>query len=275
MRRIGLHIRLQHSILDSVDKALRLQLPFFQCFFVLQETGRLIKVRKGEIDSFLAKRDHFDKLFLHGSYWINLASLGYNGYRELERELALAKQLQFTHLVLHPGAAKGAEKKEQGIDALARALNTLLKTETEIKVLLENTTHGNVTVGSDILDFRALLEKLDKPECIGFCIDTSHAHSFGYTIIDDHDQDMFIEFLDNTLGLDRITLIHLNDTKEKCGVRIDRHATLGEGVIGKKALKRFVMHSQLSHIPILMELPVLSEAKEEMILQEICSWVED
>lgn len=271
-QRIGLHIRLSKSILEPMQKAQRLKLPFFQCFFVLQATGRLIKVTEHEVSMFRSQRQHFNQLYLHGSYWINLASLGYNGYRALESELNLAKQLEFSAMILHPGTAKGAKKKEQGIDALARALNKLLKFEHEICVILENTAHGNLTIGSDILDFQQLLVKINHPEKIYFCIDTSHAYSFGYDIRKPHDQEIFIEFLDNTIGIDRIKLIHLNDAKERLGSRIDRHAIVGEGEIGKEALRRFILHPKILHIPIIMELPVLSETREVAILDEVYSW---
>lgn len=272
-RRIGLHIRLSRSILEPIQKAQRLDLPFFQCFFVLQATGRVIKISDDEMEAFRAtRRKQYDQLYFHGSYWINLASLGYNGYRALERELNVAKQLEFTAMILHPGTAKGARHKDEGIDTLARALNRLLKTERDVQVILENTAHGNLTVGSDLLDFKQLLEKLNHPEKVAFCIDTSHAYSFGYDISKDNEQDMFIDFLENTIGIDRITLIHLNDTKEPLGSKIDRHAVVGEGKIGMQALKRFILHPKLVHIPVLMELPVISESRETAILEEVRSW---
>ncbi len=273
-RRIGLHVRVTRSILESIQKAQRLNLSSFQCFFILQATGRLVKVSEEETRSFVTiRRTYFDQLYVHGSYWINLASLGHNGYRSLERELELAKKLEFSHMILHPGTAKGAKERGEGIDALARALNKLLKTENDINIMLENTPHGNLSVGSDILDFKQLLGKLDYPEKISFCIDTSHAYSFGYDIAIDKQQDTFIDFLDNAIGIDRIKLIHLNDTKERLGSRIDRHAAVGDGIIGKAALKRFVTHTKLKHIPLLLEPPVLSEAREVALLDEVGLWV--
>lgn len=273
-RRIGLHVRLTQSILEPIRKAQQLQLPFFQCFFVLPASGKLVEVSTSEMQSFLVlRRQHFDQLFFHGSYWINLASLGYNGYRFLKRELNLAKQLEFNHMILHPGTAKGATQKKEGIDALARALNRLFTTENDIGVILENTAHGNLSVGSDMLDFQQLLEKIDYPEKISFCIDTSHAYSFGYDIAHEREQDMFIDFLNNSIGIDRIKLIHLNDSQKKLGSRIDQHAVVGQGNIGALALKRFILHPKLAHIPVIMELPDISADREMAVLQKVRSWV--
>ena len=69
-----------------------------------------------------------------------------------------------------------------------------------------------------------------------FCIDNSNAYSFGYEMVSDKKQDLFINFLENTIGIDRIILIHLNDSKKKLGSRVDQHAVIGEGYIGKKSL---------------------------------------
>jgi len=270
---VGLHLRLEKSLIDLVHKARRLDLPFFQCFFISRETGKLLRLGREEIKSFVQlRRQYFNQLYLHGSYWINLASVAYNGYRTLERELTIAKKLEFTHMILHPGFAKGAQEKSEGIKALARSLNRLLKYERDITIVLENTTHGKLTIGSDILDFKQVLQELDHPEKIAFCIDTSHAYSFGYDMVAAKEQDLFINFLDETIGIERIILIHLNDSKKKLGSRVDQHATIGQGYIGKKSLKRFMMHPKLQHIPVLLELPIVEEEEEQALLKEVCKW---
>lgn len=255
------------------QQAIRMELPFFQCFLLLLATNKLVAPSAQEIREFIAlRRDHFDALYLHGSYWINLASLENNGYHMLRKELALAKRLEFTHLVLHPGSAKGAREKSEGIDALARMLNRLLFYEHDIKIILENTAHGNLSVGSDLLDFQQLLQKLDQPERISFCIDTSHAHAFGYDIVDIDKQAAFVDLLDELVSLERIVLIHLNDTKEKRGALIDRHDVLGQGRLGDAALRHFIMQPRIAHIPVLMELPALPESEELALLRKVVGW---
>src|SRR5262245_31529249 len=111
-KRIGLHVRLNNSIVSMMQQAIRMELPFFQCFLLSLATNKLVRPSEQEVREFLAlKRDHFTTLYLHGSYWINLASLENNGYNILRKELALAKRLEFTHMILHPGFAKGACEK--------------------------------------------------------------------------------------------------------------------------------------------------------------------
>jgi deoxyribonuclease IV len=271
--RVSVHIRMRFHLYELLERADALDLSFFQCFFVPQETGKLIHVTDDDVNAFLkVSRTRFEELYCHVSYWVNLASLGNNGFPQLRREIVFAKRLEFTHFVLHAGTAKGALHKTEGIDALAIALNNLFKRERDITVLLENTCHSNLAVGSDILDFQQLLEKIDRPERIGFCIDTAHAHSYGYDVVSPEGQDNFIFLLDNAIGLERIKLIHLNDTVEKLGSFIDRHGIVGQGVIGEDALKRFALHPALSHIRLLMELPELSLEQELLILDKVRGW---
>jgi len=271
--RVGAHIRMRSSLHELLERADALNLPFFQCFFVPKETGKLIYASEDEIRAFLkVRRAQFNDLYCHASYWVNLASLGNNGYVQLRKEVTFAKRLEFTHLVLHAGSANGATHKSEGISALAVALNNLCRQERDITILLENTCHSNLAVGSDILDLQQLLEKIDFPERIGFCIDTAHAHSYGYDVVSAKGQHDFIALLDTTIGLDRIKLIHLNDTTEKVGSFLDRHSVVGKGNIGEGALKRFAMNSQLQHIPLLIESPELSVEDELAVLNTIRGW---
>jgi len=271
--RVGAHIRVRSSLLELLERADSLELPFFQCFFVPQESGKLIRVSRDDVYEFVKiRREHFKDLFCHVSYWVNLASLGSNGFMQLCREITFAKRLEFTHFVLHAGTAKGAIDRMQGIDALAQALNNLFEREQDIVVLLENSCHGNLAVGSDIVDFKYLLEKIDRPERLSFCIDTAHAYSFGYDVARIHEQEKFIDLLQATIGIERIKLIHLNDTVEKLGSRIDRHSIIGQGNIGENALKHFAQHSRLEHIPLLLELPELSVEDELLVLDKVREW---
>ncbi len=273
MREIGLHLRLHNSLQAIVERAKQMDMPIFQFFFTCQSNKSLI-----EIDTVLKKRfcqwrrDYFTSVFVHGSYFINLASLKYNAVPLLQRELELAKQLSCSHLILHPGSAAGGKNKQEGIDTLVRAINQVTKHEKEITLILENTAHGNKSVGSDISDFRLILEKIDKPERIAFCVDTAHAFSYGYNIVDSQKRDDFISLLERNIGIERIALIHLNDTDQSCGSRIDKHAMLGSGKIGQEALKKFVLDERLKHIPLILELPLLSEVEEDLMLCKVKEW---
>lgn len=266
MRDIGLHLRLTDTILGLANKAQELELPIFQCFFLHQETMRFIRPSREEIVAFAQLRDRFKQLFVHSSYWTNLASVEPISSRMLENEINLAKRLGFAQLIVHPGCTKGAVNRMDGIDALVRRLNEILKHEHDVQIVLENTAHGKHSVGSDLDDFKVILEKIDQPDKIAFCIDTAHAHAFGYALSNAEDRATFFEKVAHAIGFDRIALLHLNNTHGEAGSCLDRHALLNEGSIELDALQAFVLDPAVAHIPIIMELPpVTSEIEAEHI----------
>ncbi|BDC34354.1 hypothetical protein Noda2021_03120 [Candidatus Dependentiae bacterium Noda2021] len=104
MKQVGLHIRLQETLLGVAQKAYMLDLPFFQCFVIDQNTNRVIRPNEEEIEAFGNYcRDTFTHRFLHSSYWINLSAVDHFNSRLFEREFNLAEKLEFTHMILHPG----------------------------------------------------------------------------------------------------------------------------------------------------------------------------
>lgn len=272
MRHVGLHIRITDTLSNAIEKAVRLQLPFFQCFLLSQSTGQLIQVTDEDVDNFLSvRRKYFSQMFMHGSYWINLASVKNMGHGILKRELAMAQKLGFTHIIIHPGSPAGGSKKS-GIEAAARILNEITAYDSSISVVLENAAHGKTTIGGDLKDFKQLRALLDHPEKVQYCIDTAHAYVYGYDIVSAQGLSSFVALLDDTVGISNIVLLHMNDSFGKCGSRIDRHAAVGQGVIGAEALKAFVTHPQLNHIPILMELPEMAEEEEKKVLALVNAW---
>ena len=273
MRRIGLHLRLETTLVEVIQRALKLNVDFFQCFLTLKTAGRVVPLNSSDIKQFIVlRRQYFKEMYLHVSYWVNPSTINYNPHRLLKKELSLAKKLEFTHVIFHPGSAKGTLKVQEGIDALASMLNKFMKKEPSFTFVLENVAQKFPSIGGDIDHFHLLLEKLDNVDRIRFCIDTAHAFSFGYNIVDEDEQDKFIVCLDKKIGLERICLIHLNDNQEDLGSHIDRHASIGTGKIGLEPLKRFVMHPKLRHIPILSEPPIMSEKDLEAELKKIVGW---
>ena len=184
MRHIGLHLRLNDSIMDAATEAVRLGTPIFQCFLINQLHRKLIKVDNSTICSLQELRPKLHTIYIHGSYWINLAGLQERGNRALFKEIALAKRVGCSRLILHPGSAVGISNHAERIDALAKVLNGITKDEPEMTFILENTCHGKSSVGSDLEDFYHLKQKLERPEQITCCVDTAHAHAYGYELID-------------------------------------------------------------------------------------------
>lgn len=276
MRQIGLHIRFLGSFSEVASRAIELEIPLFQCFLVLKSTGTLVVFDDADVRRFNELRSqYFGNLYVHGSYWINLASAQHTTHRALLREVSLARRLGFTHIVIHPGSANGGGgTRQEGIAVLAQTLNRLFRQDLGIQFVLENAAHGALSVGGDLTDFALLLSKLEQPHKLLFCIDTAHAYAYGYDISDDVQRSLFIDLLEATIGIDNIALIHLNDTHEACGSKIDKHAIIGSGRIGEDALKAFCLHEKLAHIPLIMELPVVPPEEEVAMLVKVRGWHE-
>ncbi len=271
-RQIGLHFRLTDNLFAVAEKAVRLEQRIFQCFLMGQDSGQLISLKPQELQQFREMRTYFDNLYAHISYYANVCEP--HGIHQLKRELALAKELGFSAVVLHPGSGKWCKDKQQGMDVLANALNELFDDPNCLPILLENAAHASYTIGGEITDFVYISEKLRKPERLQLCIDTAHAYVRGYDIAHEEGRLQFFDLLEKSVGFDRVALIHLNDTREKLGSYIDQHEVVGRGVIGTEALKKFMMHPAIKHVPIIMEPPPMKEDEEMKIYREVVGWNE-
>jgi len=268
---IGLHIRLTNKISVVAEKASRLQLPFFQTFLI-DASKRFIRLEPRDKQRFLALRPQFGKLFLHASYWTNCVSSQRNTNCLLDRELYIAQLLKFNYFILHPGAISRYQTRESGINLIAKRLNRAIEKFPDITILLENVAHGKRSIGGDIHELQAIYNQITFPHRLGFCIDTAHAHVYGYNLSHTAGQKKFIKLLNDTISLKNIRLIHLNDTSKPASSHIDLHAIPGRGRIGKQNLLRFVHHPKLKNVPLILELPVLEESKEKTIIQELKEW---
>ncbi len=278
---LGLHLRLKDNLASLVEEAQLLELSCIQFFLVEQKNHQYITFSPKDKQIFLSARQSFLKdVFIHSSYWINAASSKkdvFNVSRALlRREIKTAKSLEIPYLVLHAGSSKGYTAtpedplgKTQGLQTLARMLNAILKKESDVTILLENAAHGSKTLGNDLNDFLALKGYLDFPEKIGFCLDTAHAYAYGYAL---SPIDELLAFVDKTMGLASLKLIHFNDSENLFGSMQDKHAFPGAGEIGQDMLAPFLHHPSIKGLPKIIEAPVSSRQKLLQIIESVSSW---
>lgn len=254
-RALGFHLRLESSIVAVAHKATELGLSSFQCFLVHQTTKKSVHPTEEEIIQFKFLTQHFYPLVLHGAYWINIATARpSNARRMLHKELMWAERLGFTHYVLHPGAALGWDDKQSCFKSLADILQEAMEMYPRVEMVLENAAHAGVTIGGNLEDF-AVLNRYMTSSKLRYCIDTAHAYVYGYALKTASEQKVFIDIIQETIGIEKISLLHINDTKERFASKRDKHDIPGHGVIGLAALKSFAMHPRLQYIPIIFELP--------------------
>ena len=265
--RFGLHIRLQESLFDAVDKGQRLEQTFFQTVLMLQ-SKQFLQLTEDDIARFDAYRKTLkNEPFVHAAYWCNVTSVGSRGFYSLQKEIEIAEKLGFTNIVVHPGSFHKVTDLEQKIHMMLQALEILLKGSSNMTILLENSPHKAPSFSAVLEDFGVLFSHITSNR-VKMCIDTAHAFVAGYDIASVAKVEAFVSFIDASIGVNHVGLLHCNDTKELCGSFIDKHAVPGFGKIGFDALYRFVHHPLLQKKPVIFELPVLDETLEYEIIQQ-------
>ncbi len=195
----------------------------------------------------------------HDSYLINLASpkpdLWTRSYSSFRKELVRCSALQLQFLVTHPGNATDGDR-ESGIARNAEGVTRALEeVEGPTRVLLELTAGSGTSVGGSFDDLAAIIGGIPKElqARVGVCFDTCHAYSAGYDLVGDY-HDVWEAFEDQ-LGLDRLGLFHMNDSKHPFASRKDRHEHLGEGSLGVEPFRMIVQDSRFMGIPKILETP--------------------
>ena len=212
----------------------------------------------------------------HNSYLINIAAaapaLRAQSIAALGEELDRAESLGLDGLVMHPGSyTNGTE--EDGLQLIGEALSQLLaaRPRARTRVLLEHTAGQGTNLGHRFEHLAAILERVDGSPRVGICLDTCHLLTAGYDLCTEHGYaDTFRKF-DRTVGLDRITVFHLNDSKTPCGSRVDRHEHIGKGCLGLEPFRRLLNDPRFSTLPMLLETPKL-ETPESKRRSDVDPW---
>jgi deoxyribonuclease-4 len=158
------------------------------------------------------------------------------------------------NIVLHPGAYTEKDP-EYGVERIAEGLNEVLGgvKEADVNIALETMAGKGSEMGRSFEELAAIMDKVADNDRLTVCLDTCHVHDAGYDIV--NDLDGVLEHFDKVIGLDKLAVIHLNDSKNPRGAAKDRHAPVGSGWIGFKAIHNVVHHEKLKHLPMILETP--------------------
>ena len=220
--------------------------------------GRAKDINLQDVQEFLqlAQENHFGKIVAHAPYTMNCAGAKEN-LRDFAREIMAddLKRLELTpgnYYNFHPGNHVG-QGAETGIARIAEILNEVLTEEQSTTVLLETMSGKGSEIGRNFDELRQIIDRVERKDKLGICLDTCHVWDGGYDIVNNLDG-VFTEF-DSVIGLDRLKAIHLNDSMNGLGSHKDRHAKIGEGEIGLEALVRVIRHPATKGIPFILETP--------------------
>ncbi len=194
----------------------------------------------------------------HDSYLINLATpndaLRCQSIESFVSELQRCEALGLTYLVSHPG--NYIDDRASGIARNADAITEALARVPGRTVLCMETTSGSGTaIGAAFEDLAELIDRIPEPyrARVAICVDTCHAYSAGYDLVNAYD-DVWKQF-DDVLGMERLRVMHLNDSKTPFGSRRDRHELIGEGSLGERAFQQVMNDERLARVPKVIETP--------------------
>ncbi|MGD0907785.1 MAG: deoxyribonuclease IV [Candidatus Acidiferrales bacterium] len=251
--RIGIHTSIAGDITGALDSAAKLGANALQIFSATPRTWPRGVTRIADADAarFRARREALGlgPLVIHDNYLINLACpdrvMRTRSIQAFHDELVRAVSLGADFLVAHPGSALGTETFQaiseiaDGMRQAARGLKL-----GGLRILVENTSGMGSAVGAHFEEIRAILDQTtDLP--MGVCLDTAHTFEAGYDITTDEGLEKTLAAVDRTVGLSRVYVLHVNDSKTPLGSRVDRHEHIGRGKIGLKAFSRILNHPRL------------------------------
>jgi len=196
----------------------------------------------------------------HSSYLINLATPEKKKHKmscySLSQELTRSSYLGIPYVVLHPGSHMKVGEKE-GILRIAESINQIFAKTPGIssRLLLETTAGQGSSVGHTFEQLASIIDKVEKKINSGICLDTCHIFAAGYDIRAMEYYRKTMDNFDSIIGLDRLCLIHLNDSKKELGSRVDRHEQIGLGYIGLDAFKYIMNDDRFIDIPKIIETP--------------------
>lgn len=263
---LGAHHSIAGGLSRAVERAVETGCDCLQVFTRNINQWAVKPLDETEAEAFRdAVRDAGLKVVVvHDSYLINPAAadatLRKKSIAALAEEVRRANRLDIPWVVAHPGAAG-----EQPADvAVARAAAGIAEALTQTAglaggILIETTAGQGSCLGASFEEIGAMLEAIDAQpglkKRVGVCLDTCHVFAAGYALAPKAALDETLRAFDRHIGLERLKVIHANDSKRECGSRVDRHEAIGKGKIGREAFRLLINHPKLAGIPFILETP--------------------
>ena len=260
---IGAHVSISGSLDRSVDNAVERECSAFQIFTRNPRSWFAKDVDPNDAEKFKEKLSDSDidrmATCAHMPYLPNLSTPEDEGYeksiKSMIKEVERCDKLGIPYLVTHLGSHKGSGE-ENGIKRLTNALNEVAKTKADVMILLENTAGQKNSVGSDFKQLAEIFSKCKPAKKFGVCLDTCHAFVAGYDLRTKEKKKKTMKEFDETVGIENLKILHLNDSKGELNSNLDRHNHIGLGEIGNEGLSEMIKIMNENKIPIVLETPI-------------------
>lgn len=259
---LGGHMSTSGGFYKAIERAEQVNSSCLQIFVKNNRQWAAPKISEQSADEFKEKlkSSNIRMAVAHATYLINLASENIETQKKssecLDQEIKACDKLGINLIVMHPGSHNSRSKKEAVVD-LAKNINIVLEKNfnSNTTLLLETMAGQGSSVGSSFEDLKQIYDLVEAKERVGFCIDTCHIFAAGYDLKDQPNFDSTFKKFDEILGLEKIKLFHINDSKKGLGSKVDRHENILAGQIGEYAFRRIMNDNQFINIPKIIETP--------------------
>ncbi|AIY86129.1 MULTISPECIES: deoxyribonuclease IV [unclassified Thermotoga] len=210
----------------------------------------------------------WENAFCHSGYLINLASpkddIWQKSVELLKKEVEICRKLGIRYLNIHPGSHLGTGE-EEGIDRIVRGLNEVLNNTEGVVILLENVSQKGGNIGYKLEQLKKIRDLVDQKDRVAITYDTCHGFDSGYDITKKEGVEALLNEIESLFGLERLKMIHLNDSKYPLGAAKDRHERIGSGFIGEEGFAVFFSFKEIQEVPWILETPGGNEEHAEDI----------
>jgi len=270
MLKIGSHVSMsgKKMLLGSSEEARSYNANTFMIYTGAPQNTRRRPLEELNIESGRAHMEengiNIDDIVVHAPYIINIANTKKVatfelGVEFLQKEISRTAAIGAQQIVLHPGAHVGAGVDE-GIKQIIKGLNEVSDKNQSVQIALETMAGKGTEIGRSFDEIARIIDGVTHNEQLSVCLDTCHIHDAGYNVKKDFDG-VLNEF-DKVIGVDRIKVVHVNDSKNEQGAKKDRHENIGFGHIGFDALHYIVHHESFKDLPKILETPYVGEDKK-------------
>ncbi|MEJ5293137.1 MAG: deoxyribonuclease IV [Candidatus Methanosuratincola sp.] len=257
--RVGVHVSIAGSIALSVDRAVDAGCDTFQIFTRNPRGWAFSDIPEEVRDSFVSKvrASNLSPVVAHMPYLPNLASPSMEIYEKslmtLKAEVDRCDRLEIPYLVTHLGSHMSSGE-ENGRRRIVEALDAVLSRGCRCMILLENTAGQKNSLGNRFEDLCTIIERTVSPDKVGVCLDTCHAFAAGYDVRLNFGS--VLDSLESAIGLEKLKVIHMNDSVGDLGSHLDRHEHIGLGKIGESGFVKILSDKRIWGLPLIMETPV-------------------
>jgi deoxyribonuclease IV len=260
--RLGAHMSISGGIERAVTRGQEVGCEAMQIFTKNSNQWKAKPLTAAEVTAFHDARRAagIGPVIAHSAYLINLAAPDAALYEKSIQasldELQRCEWLGIPYLVIHPGAHMGAGE-EQGLKRIAAAIDRIHREtpNAQAAIALEVTAGQGTALAYKFEHFAAILEQVDEPDRLWFCLDTCHLLVAGYDFRTRQGYDRMMDAWEDLVGVERICVIHLNDSKKDLGSRVDRHEHIGQGYVGTAGFGFLLNDRRLAELPMVLETP--------------------